>query len=149
MILIFVSGSVVFPLQASNPRDPWMRALSQVESGGNKDAIGKQGERSEYQLSYVVYKHHIGREGSYAEFIRYCHSDANVMYLVRTHAKWLAGMFINRTKRIPNNFEFYAMWNIGFHGFERRGFNIEKCPRITRNAALKYEALINQYNGKN
>ena len=38
----------------------------------------------------------------------------------------------------------YAVWNLGWDGFKRRGFNLKECPLTTRKGAATVALLANQ-----
>ena len=60
-------------------------------------------------------------------------------------ATYLTGLFCRLSPvlgRSPSAGELYAAYNLGFAGFQRRGFNHERCPRRTRAAALAVERMV-------
>jgi hypothetical protein len=47
----------------------------------------------------------------------------------------LSGELAKRLRRAPTTAEIYAAYNLGLRGFERRGFALRRCPKITRERA--------------
>ena len=49
-----------------------------------------------------------------------------------------------RLHRGPSPAEIYAAYNIGLRGFARRGFRLDRCPRVTRDRAAVVAAGVSR-----
>lgn len=109
-------------------------ALAHVESGNKMRAVGKAGERTAWQIMPATWKQYAPAGHKMSSRADAC-DVALIIYCDN------GNRFVETTGKIPTNFDVYAMWNLGFNGYKRRGFNIDKCPAITRRAAMKYHIL--------
>lgn len=111
-----------------------LTALRMIESGDNPKAVGKAGERTAYQILPSTWKQY---------------ADKGMRMSIKAHADIVASrilthqrtQFLGIARRLPQRAEVYAMWNLGFNGFKRRGFDIARCPRVTQDAAMRFAAL--------
>jgi|GEM_PF-1525304 len=134
-----------------NERLLW--ALAQVESGDNPHAVGKAGEVTRYQvlpstLRYIASLRVQEEARSFSKVNALTRSGAQVkdrisgvdgdvlFYLGHLNSK-----FSSATGRAPTPPEMYALWSIGFHGFQRRGFLLQRCPASKRDAARRFDNL--------
>jgi hypothetical protein len=122
----------------------WVEALAQVETGG----VARRGDR--------------GRAAGLFQFHRGAWSD--VSRIRRNHglvthpysAAWDDGvawiyartwLSLNRTRllqalnRNPTPAEVYLAHNLGFEGFSRLGFDIDRAAAWRRDAALRFETI--------
>lgn len=111
--------------------------IARIESGGNPLAIGDKGRAlGMYQMHRGTWDDACKRLGS-----SWPHSDARFYGRARivaaNHLGWLQGQFQAATGLAPTAQDSYALWNLGFRGYQRRGFRIENAPRATRKAAGK------------
>lgn len=111
-----------------------LTALRMIESGDNPRARGSKGERTAYQILPSTWKQY---------------ADKGMRYDTRHHADEVASRilcaqrtaFFTVARRQPARAEVYAMWNLGFAGFKRRGFDLARCPHVTQDAAMRFAAL--------
>jgi hypothetical protein len=105
-----------------------IEAIAIVESNNNPKAIGDNGKASGawqmWEVARIDARKILGRDGTDKEL-----------------ATALLGSISKRLEaklgRKATDQEIYAVWNLGFSGFQKRGFKIENCPRITQNACAK------------
>jgi hypothetical protein len=107
-------------------------ALAIVESGNNPAAIGDQGKATGAWQMW---------ESARIDAKRYRPSAKTDIELAGAYLDLLESRLITTLKRPPSLQELYAAYNLGFTGFRRRGFNLDKCPALTQRAAAKYERL--------
>lgn len=111
-----------------------LNALAIIESGGNMKAVGARGERTAWQImdkTWVCYAKKGERRNSTADAF-------NVAARIYAH-NYIR--FVQATHNRPTHTDVYAMWNLGFAGYKRRGFQIERCPAITIKAAQRYSEI--------
>lgn len=112
-------------------------AIAHVESNNKMSARGKAGERTAWQILPTTWRHYAPADHKMTS-----RADAyTVALIIYVHNR---DRFMLATGVLPNNFDVYAMWNLGFNGYKRRKFNIDKCPLITRRAAMRYHTLCQQ-----
>lgn len=111
-------------------------ALALIESGDNMKAVGAAGERTAWQIKPATWRAYT-KPGEKLRMTS--RTDAFVIAArIYTHNEV---RFVTVHGRRPAAWEVYAMWNLGWDGFKRRGFNLARCPRVTRDAALRYSNL--------
>jgi len=89
-----------FRLQAM---DRWA-ALSQIESGDNDHAVGRQGEVSRFQILPQVWRRYASREANW-------HVPADALAVARVTMKDRCLAFERQFHRSPTDVEFYILWN--------------------------------------
>ncbi len=111
-----------------------LNALAIIESGGNMKAVGAKGERTAWQImdkTWVQYAKPGERRNRTADAFAVAARIYAHNYI----------RYVQATSNRPTHVDVYAMWNLGFAGYKRRNFLIEKCPAITRKAAMRYSEL--------
>lgn len=138
LILLLASASL---LPAVTPGQ--VEAVISVESSGNPKAIGRLGERGLCQFFPAAWadttlwraRHGLPTYG-YGTWAL----DEGVGREYAT--SWLT-MLEDRLKtalgRKPTIGELYAAHQLGFAGFRSKGFDLRRCPRITRVVAARLE----------
>lgn len=124
---------------------PLLDALAQVESGGRPSAIGDGGKaRGAFQIWAGAWED-VSRERAKSGKPVYAYSEAVDMGKAREYARdyirILTSSYTAATRREPTLEQIYALWNLGFDGFRRRGFLLERTPKITQRAAKKFAIL--------
>jgi soluble lytic murein transglycosylase-like protein len=87
-------------------KESFLRAISEVETGGNSRAIGRAGERGMYQFSRQTWRQHTSRSFHDA------HNPLVSKQIARMHFDWLEAGF-RRNGRTPNSYMMAAAWNAG------------------------------------
>ena len=111
-----------------------LTALRMIESGDNHKAVGARGERTAYQIMPSTWKQYADK-GMRMSTQRHADEVASRILCAQREA------FFTVARRQPVRAEVYAMWNLGFAGFKRRGFDLARCPRVTQDAAMRFAAL--------
>lgn len=111
-------------------------AIAVIESNDKMRAVGAKGERTAWQIMPATWNAYVkpneklnmlSREDAYVIACRiYSHNYVR---------------FVHATGNYPTHTDVYAMWNLGFNGYRRRRFDIDRCPMITRRAAARYMTL--------
>jgi hypothetical protein len=83
--------------------DRWA-ALSQIESGDNDQAVGRQGEVSRFQILPEVWRRFASGNADWRKA-----GDALLVAKVAMHDRCLT--FERRFHRSPTDLEFYVLWN--------------------------------------
>jgi hypothetical protein len=102
--------------------------IAMIESGNNPAAVGD-----------------VGRATGAWQMHAAARADARRLHGRAGTDRELAGaLLVDIQKRLtvalgrtPTDGECYAVWNLGFSGFKRRGFDVAKCPAITRKAIAR------------
>jgi len=125
-----------------------MDAIIHIESSGKASARGDSG------LAIGLAQFHRAAWLDTTAFRRskglttYPYSSASLPGPSRAYLhSWLtlnADRFRRATGREPSPGELYAIHNLGFSGFEKRGFEILRCPSITRSKAQAITARIDK-----
>jgi hypothetical protein len=124
--------------------DRFLDALAMIESGVDHTARGKAGERGAWQIKSDAWRYTTElRRRRNLEV--YPFSSAASSTIGREYARTLLedhrARFINVHGRPPTASELYAIWNLGFDGFRRRG-SLARCPALTRDAAQRLDNLL-------
>jgi hypothetical protein len=96
-------------------------------------AVGAKGERTAWQILPTTWAQYT-KPG---EQLKMTSRDDAYVIASRIYAHNYV-RFVDATASRPTHTDVYAMWNLGFAGYRRRHFDIDKCPRITRRAAAQY-----------
>lgn len=119
-------------------------AIAEVETGHNYKLIGKNGERSAYQISKHVWKAYSKKPFTVASTKE---GIFEVKHVVTAHMTWLAIHFIKHTNREPSPFDIAVMWNAGFDYYKQRGFNPKRIKNSqVRNYAERVSNITNKQN---
>lgn len=133
---------------AIHPTATFLDALGQVESNNNPKAIGDGNKaRGTFQFWKIAWAdaNEYRRERGLKIF---SYEYANDPHVSRLYAANFADQqrlrFIKGAKREPSAGELYALFNLGYQGFKRRGFDLTRCPKVTRRAAAKLQRLMRE-----
>ncbi len=130
LLLLLASAS----LHAVTPGQ--VEAVIQVESSGNPNAIGRLGERGLLQFFPAAWADTTlwrARQGLPTYGYGTWSTDAGVGREYAT--SWLTYLEDRLTTalgRKPTIGEVYAAHQLGFAGFKSKGFDLRRCPAITR-----------------
>lgn len=124
--------------------DRFLDALAMIESGVDHTARGKAGERGAWQIKSDAWRYTTElRRRRNLEVHPF--SSAASSTIGREYARTLLddhhARFNNVHGRPPTASELYAVWNLGFDGFRRRG-SLARCPALTRDAAQRLDNLL-------
>jgi hypothetical protein len=122
---------------------PILKALGQIESGGDDSIVGRLGERSRYQILKATWKECSNKPFSFA-YHKDIASNAAATYL-----NILSNNYYVATLRRPSELDLYVMWNWGFSNYRNIKFNYIKAPAIVRDAAERFTNLVYQYKNNN
>jgi hypothetical protein len=118
-----------------------VHAIAYIESGDNMRAVGKAGERTAWQIMPATWACYVRPD----EKLKITRREDAFVVANRIYAHNYV-RFVKATRRAPTHVDVYAMWNLGFAGYKRRHFEIERCPRVTQDAALRYHTVcVNVY----
>jgi len=106
-------------------RDAFLKAVAEVETGGNPRAVGRHGERGLYQFTYATWRRHSSRPFTDAHNPRVAH-DVAVRHFVWLHDRLTAA------GREPDAYQMAVAWNGGV----ARAIS-GKAPRTTRSYATR------------
>ena len=102
-----------------------LESIAQVESGMNRKAIGKAGERGMYQVGRDAWKdaeERLKAEGHY-RFPWSKWRDATAQDMVAaSHLKWIRANFKRVGKPDPTPEQIAVVWNLGWSGAVARSF---------------------------
>lgn len=87
-------------------RDAFLSAIAEVETGGNVHAVGRHGERGQYQFRKNVWRQYTTRSFFDA------HNPTLSYYVALKHFDWLYDGFL-RNGRTPTPYLMAAAWNGG------------------------------------
>jgi len=137
LALLLASAS----LQAITPGQ--VEAVIQVESSGNPNAIGRLGERGLLQFFPAAWADTTlwrARHGLPTYGYGTWSTDAGVgLEYATSWLTYLEDRLTTALGRKPTIGEVYAAHQLGFAGFKSKGFDLRRCPRITRVVAARLE----------
>ena len=102
-----------------------LESIAHVESGHNRKAIGKAGERGMYQVGYEAWKdaeERLKAEGHYA-FPWSKWRDATAQDMVAaSHLRWIRANFHRLGMTDPTPEQLALVWNVGWTAARSQGF---------------------------
>jgi hypothetical protein len=119
------------------PNDSFLRAVALIESSNKADAIGDGGKaRGLYQMHLAAVQDCGGTKADWLNLTNKAVADKFAsIHLARIDSQL-------KREAVPiNDATRYMVWNLGFNGAKRRGFELAKCPDITRRAIHKMKGL--------
>jgi hypothetical protein len=124
---------------AIEPDAKWLDLVEQVESSGNANAIGDGGKaRGAFQMWQIAWAD-VSNYRRERDLKVYPYAKAWDYHIARLYAHDYAQLqrirMMRKTQRDPDAAELYALYNLSYGGFARRGFDLSKCPRVTRQKA--------------
>lgn len=111
-------------------REVFLRAISEVETGGNSRAVGRAGERGMYQFRRQTWQQYTSR--SFYE----AHNPVVARSIAARHYDWLLDGF-RRNGRTPSVYLMAAAWNSGLS----RTLN-GRVPKATRDYARRVSNIV-------
>jgi hypothetical protein len=130
---------------SATPELPVFKALSMIETGCRDHVVGRAGERGRYQITADVWK-------AYSSTMSFKHYAKDSSISTRVAGEYLHHLLIQYEKATGKHatyHEVYVMWNMGFDGYRRHGFDLTKVSRKIRDRAERYMNLVILYSGKN
>ena len=102
-----------------------LEAIAHVESGMNRKAVGKAGERGMYQVGYAAWKDAEDRlkaEGHYRfPWSKWRDATAQDM-IAASHLRWIRANFARVGIPAPTAEQIAIVWNVGWSGAVSRRF---------------------------
>jgi hypothetical protein len=102
-----------------------LEAIATVESGQNRKAVGKAGERGMYQVGYAAWKDAEDRlkaEGHYRfPWSKWRDATAQDM-IAASHLRWIRANFARVGIHAPTAEQIAIVWNVGWSGAVARRF---------------------------
>ncbi len=120
-----------------------LAALAFVESSGKHAAVGDGGKaRGAYQFHKGTWDE-VSKRRAKAGLPTWDWQQATNAAAADDYATYALNdirLALSKSlKRPVTPTDVYAVWNLGFRGYQRRGYDITQCPAITRRAAKKFE----------
>jgi hypothetical protein len=130
LILLMAMVMTVAGAQASSTR---LAALGMLESGDNDTAVGAVGEVSRYQIKPWIWR-------QYSTCEEYQNRELSTQ-VAGQHLAELQRVFRKRTRREPDDFDLYVLWNAGPTYYGRIGFAQARVHPVVRERARRYANL--------
>jgi hypothetical protein len=117
-----------------------MDGIVKVESGGRNGARGDKVHGVPHSRGKTQIQKDAWNDACKRLHVRWrwetdAHDPAKTMIVSRNHLDWLRVQFKSATGRSPSVADDYALWNLGFQGYARRGLRITNTPKRTQRAA--------------
>ena len=129
--------------QSSIVSDKFLDAVAHIESSGRSDVIGDGGKaRGMFQLHRAAWSDAQKRNPLVVDYVSGSTNPSASRLAAKTYLNILAERFTLNNKRPPTPGELYACYNMGFAGFSKIGFELNRAPKTTRNAAQKLKGLL-------
>lgn len=146
LLLSLLSFASANNLASSLVDSKLLKAVSQVESGGRDTAKGDHGKAvGRFQFWRNTWRHITSLRAarglattSYSDGAT--HPQWSRVYAF-SYLTWIEAELKRRGCRHLTVRHLYAGYNLGVAGFARRGFDLARCPAITRSAATRVEDL--------
>ena len=121
-----VVALLLFGLTAEAKSDAaLLEAIAHVETGMDRKAIGKAGERGMYQVGYAAWKdaeERLAREGHYRfPWSKWRDATAQDM-IAASHLRWIRSNFKRIGVASPTPEQIALVWNVGWSGAVNRKF---------------------------
>lgn len=129
-ILISLIAMTVASAEASSTR---LAALGMIESGDNDTAVGAVGEVSRYQIKPWIWR-------QYSTCEEYQNRELSTQ-VAGQHLAELQRIFRKRTRREPDDFDLYVLWNAGPTYYGRIGFTKSRVHPVVRERAQRFANL--------
>lgn len=122
--------------------EKFLDAVAIVESNG-KAVIGDNGRaRGQYQMWRGAWLDAQKVDQSIGDYETGSMDSVRSRKAAKAYLSKLYARLHRALGRTPTNAEVYAAWNIGFKGYQQRGFNLSKTPATTQKAIKRLEALL-------
>ena len=136
---VVAAMSVAIQVFGYTPLQAKLKALSEIESGNDDNAVGRKGELSRWQIRRSVWEQHFPAKSDYRHFRKHAGNCAIA------HILWLEEQYRKHAKRNPSAAQLYCMWNMGWAGFKRRDCLVSKCPAVVQERAERFANLYSEY----
>jgi len=130
LISLMATVMTVASAQASSTR---LAALGMLESGDNDSAVGAVGEVSRYQIKPWIWR-------QYSTCEEYQNRELSTQ-VAGQHLAELQRIFRKRTRREPDDFDLYVLWNAGPTYYGRIGFTKSRVHPVVRERARRFANL--------
>ena len=121
--------------------ESFLDRLEQIESRGNCNAVGDHGRaRGSFQLWEAVWRdanRAITSRGGMPVPFESATDRAASRLIARVYLQSLESRLAASLRTQPTPQQLLSAWNLGFRGFQRRGFSISRCPAITQRMAAE------------
>lgn len=137
---------IAFHIHAQSPDEAFVRSVSIIESGGHVDAVGDSGKAiGPFQFWEIAWRdvsenYRKPRGLSVWPYSKAKNAEASKVYAANFFDLQRI-RFRSATGREPTLRDLYALFNLGFQGYKRRGFDLSRCPKITQQAAERVVAV--------
>lgn len=144
-ILVIILAAVA--ARGSVVTETFLDAMEQVESGMDARAVGDQGRsRGSFQFHAAAWRMvndwRAKRGQKAVGFSMGSHDRVVARQFALEYLRWLETSLASARGASPAIDHLYAAWNLGFAGFQRRGFQMSRCPAKTRDAAKRVGNLV-------
>ena len=124
----------------------FLNAVMLVESGG-RNVTGDNGKaRGPFQFWAATWSHVTSlRRQANLPVYSYTEGASNTLLARRyaqTYFRWIEKNLRRQGCKHPTHADLYAAYNLGLTGYRRRGFDLNRCPAITRRAVAKIQAHL-------
>lgn len=123
----------------------FLDTLRIVESNGDDKAIGKSGERGAYQMTRRAWDDasdwysHRGMEVTPWETGAHDPKIARAYAAIYLHG--LAVRYIEQHGMAPSPQMLFALWNCGYSGCSKFGFNLDNAPSMVQRKAERFKGV--------
>ena len=142
-----IGVALSYQLNAMQPDEAFVNAVSVVESNNNPKAVGDNGRAvGPFQFWEIAWRDVSENYREPRGLVVWPYSKAKDLNASKVYAVNFFDLqrlrFKKATRREPTARDLYALFNLGFEGYKRREFDINKCPKITQRAADRVVTLM-------
>lgn len=138
-ILVYLTLSV--SLNAASQE--MLKVVAQIESSNDRRAVGDSGlARGLYQMHKPAWDQISASRKARGEPTwgwSYAHDTYISGIYASEYLDWLGNNLKKRIGRNPKDWEIYAAYNRGLHGFEKLGYKFENLPTHTQRSCLMFK----------
>lgn len=143
LLLLFLFSSAVFGSEW-RPSDRFLSAVRSIESSNGKFLYGDNGRSlGEYQMSAAAWsdvsRWRKGRGQPIYEYKAFVMDSQISRLYAADYLSILQEQLRRKLRRLPSHGEIYAAYNLGFTGFSRCDFRLDKVNRTTARKSLWIE----------
>lgn len=123
--------------------EKFLDAIAHIESSGRSRVIGDGGKaRGMFQLHRAAWEDARKISPLIGDYQTGALNPATARQVARVYLNILAARLERALGYAPTSGQVYAAFNLGFAGFKKRGFDLNRCPVTTQKAVKKLEVML-------
>lgn len=113
-------------------------ALAEIESNNNDRAVGRDGERSRYQIRQATWEEHAIPSWPFRDAVYYPKAKTVASSILLSYQD----RFEQMTGRHAMPRDIYVLWNMGVDGYAGCGYDFQRVPKVVRERAERFANIV-------